>query len=76
MSKYVTVPTVWVMYEVPDEVFAILNNSVDTPPYIALEMMVAHGIAKRVSTFTTSRGAEVGKGDSDDEEDEPKHPVW
>jgi hypothetical protein len=75
MSKYITVPTVWTMYETPDDVVSIFGSSAELPPHIALEMMVAYGIAKKISTFTTTKAAEV-KEDNDDGEDGPEHPVW
>jgi hypothetical protein len=61
------------MYEVPDDVIAILNNQIATPPHIALELMIAHGIARKLSTFTTSQASELEQKKSVKKDKKPKH---
>ena len=51
MSRYVTVPSQYVIYELPDEAFEILPNGMKAvPAQIVLEVMVFNGQAKRVGT--------------------------
>lgn len=64
MSKIVTIPTVWGIYEVPDEILAILGNQVQTPPHIVIEMLVASGAARKVMEITASEYRKVGGGKS------------
>jgi hypothetical protein len=50
VSKFISVPTAWAVYSVPDETFQLLPNGMaTTPPQVVLEMMVMNGQAKRVA---------------------------
>ena len=54
MSKIITVPSQYTIYEVPDETFEVLPIGMKaTPPQIVLEVMVMNGQAKRIGTVGT-----------------------
>lgn len=76
MGKYIVIPTTWTMYEAADDVIGLLGSQMTTPPHIALELMVAHGVARKISTFTTSRASEVAEAEDADEEEEGKEFPW
>ena len=64
--KYVTAPTQWVTYQVPDETWVIYGPQMAMlPPAAVLEMMCMNGKAKRVCI---TGGFVVGEDDNEEME--------
>ena len=72
MSKYISVASHYMIYEVPDETFEVLPTGMKTSPsYLVLETMVLNGQAKRIGSVGM---AEVGLDGPDIIEDDEEPP--
>lgn len=78
MSKFVSIPVVWTVYECSDDVVAILGSAITTPPHIVVELMVAQGQARKIKTITTKQATsvEVDGDEDEDGDDEKKETPW
>jgi len=74
MAKYITVPTQYAIYEVPDEAFELLGTGMKmTPPQIVLEVLVMQGAAKRMGTVgTLTMDINSIEQEFDEDNDEPE----
>lgn len=68
ISKYISIPVIYGIYEVPDETFELLPNGMKIQPSnVVLEMMVMNGQAKKIGTIGA---AALTFAQSDEDEDE------
>lgn len=72
--EIVTIPIVWMTYQVPGDVTAILGAQLALPPQIVLEHLVAKGIAKRLGTVNTFNVKSIKEDEEEDDDDEPN--LW
>lgn len=80
MTKYISVPISYMLYEVPDDTIQVLSSGVMTqPPQVVLEVMVLNGQAKRLaqigSIMVGPQGEETEEED-DDDDDAPAGTLW
>ena len=76
MSKFITVPSQYTIYEVTEEAAELLPMGIKiTPPQIVLEVLVMNGNAKRVGTVGTLtmniESASDMLSDSEGEDEDP-----
>lgn len=74
MSKYISVPVSWALYEVPDDTVQLLSSgAIALPPQVVLETMVFNGQAKRIASIGSMK---INHSDDDDvvtsEDEEPE----
>lgn len=72
MSKFISVPSAYVLYQVEDDVFQMITGSnLSMPPQVVLELMVMNGQAKRVGVVGT---LELNQNAVEEEEEEDEEP--
>ena len=79
MTKYISVPISYMLYEVPDDTIQMLSSGVMTqPPQVVLEVMVANGQAKRVMQIGSIAIAPQMDEESEEDEDDdaPAGTLW
>ena len=65
--KYISAPSQWAIYQVPDETFAMFGPQfIQLPPVAVLELMCMNGKAKRVGV---AGGFEIGVDDTEENEE-------
>lgn len=70
-TKYISVPAAYTLYEVPEDTFMLLNDGrLSQPVQLVLEVMVANGQARRVSSVSTITMSEEGYDELMEEEGE------
>lgn len=74
MSKYISVPVTYGIYEVPDETFELLPSGMKVyPAQVVLEMMVMNGDAKKIGNISAAaiHVEEAVEGEDEEGEDSP-----
>lgn len=72
-NKIIAIPVSWMLYEVPDNIFAVLGAAITTPPILVLEALVEQGGARRVKLI--SEDIEIIE-DVDEEDKPPGESPW
>lgn len=68
-TKFISVPIAYSLYEVPEDTYMLLSDGRLTQPVqLVLEVMVANGQARRVSTVSTLSLEEFEQPEEEEEE--------
>jgi hypothetical protein len=78
MSRIITVPSTYVVYEIEDDVSEMLPSYKHVaPPFVVLEVLVFEGKAKRLgSVASASFAGEAGAGSEEEEEPPEGEGPW
>lgn len=67
MTKQLSVPVAWAIYEVPDDFVNMMSSGiVSSPPHVLLEVMVLQGQAKRLAVINSIASYDASLGDQED----------